>query len=469
MGTIFDPWQFGIASLDVSAATHASAERIVQLQQQRLSELLSHARAHSRLYRNRLQGLTSDPASFRRLPPVDRQELMQRFDEWVCDPQLRLPDLQAFTSDQTNIGEPFLGRYLVWESSGTSGSPGIFVQDARCMALYDALEAQRRDPVRVLERSLDPLYLGERIAFVGATGGHFASLVTVERLRRLQPWLSSSVRIFSILDPLDELLARLQDFSPTVLTTYPSAAAVLGSACEDGRVHLPALREVWTGGETLGALARQRLMRQLGAPVRNSYGASEFLAMGWECTHGRMHLNSDWVLLEAVDEHRRPVSPGEPSASVLLTHLGNMTQPLIRYDLGDHLVMATSRCSCGSPLPVIEVQGRRDDTLQVAGLRGQRIALLPLALSTVLEEVAGLFDFQVCQRDVHTLVLRLPQTGAEGKAAFARGRTALGEFLKAQGAGSVRVIGELGARAPRGRSGKAVRVLPGSRALAGLR
>jgi len=39
----------------------------------------------------------------------------------------------------TRIGEPYLGRYVVWESSGTGGQPGVFVQNGAAMAVYDAL------------------------------------------------------------------------------------------------------------------------------------------------------------------------------------------------------------------------------------------------------------------------------------------------------------------------------------------
>ena len=64
-----------------------------------------------------------------------------------------------------------------------------------------------------------------------------------------------------------------------------------------GRLRI-APREVWTGGETLGPAVRAHIERSLGCPLRNSYGASEFLAMGWECQHGHMHLNADWVILD---------------------------------------------------------------------------------------------------------------------------------------------------------------------------
>jgi phenylacetate-CoA ligase len=48
---------------------------------------------------------------------------------------------------------------------------------------------------------------------------------------------------------------------------------------------------------------RSCIEQAFGATVRNSYGASEFLPIAWECTHGRLHVNADWVILEPVDEH----------------------------------------------------------------------------------------------------------------------------------------------------------------------
>jgi phenylacetate-CoA ligase len=55
------------------------------------------------------------------------------------------------------------------------------------MAVYDALDAQRRSAPRPMQRWLDPMMLAERIAFVGATSGHFASYVTMQRLHETLP------------------------------------------------------------------------------------------------------------------------------------------------------------------------------------------------------------------------------------------------------------------------------------------
>lgn len=57
------------------------------------------------------------------------------------------------------------------------------------------------------------------------------------------------------------------------------------------------------------------------------------------CRRGRLHVNSDWFILEPIDAAGRPTPPGERSDSVLVTNLANRVQPVIRYDLGDSVVM----------------------------------------------------------------------------------------------------------------------------------
>ena len=94
---------------------------------------------------------------------------------------ITLDGVRRFIADPANIGLPFLDRYGIWESSGSSAVPGIFVTDLRAMALYDALDGQRRPALQPLRRLVDPFYLRERIAFCGAIDGHYASAVYFER------------------------------------------------------------------------------------------------------------------------------------------------------------------------------------------------------------------------------------------------------------------------------------------------
>lgn len=457
-----DPWFTSAVAADVWSASRCDAQALATRQAHRLSALLTAASKGSRLYQQIL-GSSAKAAGFglTDLPVTRKSELMSHFDDWVCDPALKLADIKRFTKDSRRIGHAYLDQYTVWESSGSTGEPGIFVQDRHAMAVYDAIEGVRRPAPTMWHRLMDPWLLSERIVFVGAIGGHFASVVSMERLRRLSPALAPRIQCVSFLRPLDELLEEVQQLRPTVLASYPSAALLLAQEQEEGRLKLN-LREVWTGGETLTPAMRRGIQRGFGCQVRNSYGASEFLPMAGECSHGHLHLNTDWFILEPVDEHGQPVQPGRASATTLLTNLANHVQPLIRYDLGDQVKLSTTACACGSHLPVVDIQGRRDDTLRLAGPGRRRIPVLPLAISTVLEEDAGLFDFQLRQQGPRDLLLCTSHSGAEATHQLRVAREALQAFLAAQGVPEVHIHCRSGQPGQRGRSGKVLRVVASS-------
>ncbi len=450
-------WRALSAGWAVAATRHTSPAQLQIERDRRWLDWLEAAAAGSVLVREALAGCPPGEAVLAALPVLHRHTLMQRFDASVTDPRLNLPVLRAWLADITHIGEPLLGAYWAWESSGSSGEPTVFVQDAEAMAVYDALETVRRPAAGLLRRWLDPFGLGDRTAFVGATSGHFASTVNLERLRRLNPLLAPRLRGFSFLAPAPALCSELDAWQPTVLATYPTAAELLAEEQAAGRLALN-LREVWTGGEALGTAARNFVERSFGCPVVHSYGASEFLPLACECGLGSMHLNSDWAVLEPVDAQGRPVAPGEPCHTTLLTNLANRLQPLLRYDLGDRVTFAPRPCACGSALPVIDVAGRCDDALVMRDARGRRVRLLPLALTTVIEEDAGVFAFQIEQQDEHRLQLRIAAGGAAGRTASRRAREALGAYLVRQGLGNVQISIGSGLAARAGRSGKRPRV-----------
>ena len=451
----FDPWRTPQVSADVIAVSASSPAAIVQRQQQRLRRLLDHAGRHSRYFQRILRG--ADPAGIRLvdLPVTRKRALMAAFDEWVTEPELELSALRRFTADASKIADPFLGRYVVWESSGSTGEPAIFVQDAAAMAVYDALEALRRPPIRFSDRWFDPLGLADRAVFIGALGGHFASTVSIERLRRLNPTLRQTIQSLSFLLPTKELIRRLEAINPTSIATYPTAAALLACEKQAGRLSIRP-RVIWVGGENLSSAMRAYIEEVFDCPVIESYGASEFLTISTACRHGRMHVNADWVIVEAVDGDGRPVPDGTAGQTTLVTNLANFVQPVIRYDLGDRTTISHERCACGSPLPTISVHGRDDEPLSL-GLEG--ITMLPLALTTVLEEDAGLFDFQLIRRGPSDLLLRTGQCGDGAAAALYRGRDALSAFLASHGVSGVRISCRTDATLSRGKSGKIPRIV----------
>ncbi len=446
----------GLLAIDIWAATQASPEGMAQRRHERWVQLLRAARRTPR-YAAWLAGRRVDRVTLQMVPPSDKRTLMAEFDRGVADPAVTLDALRTFCAQPGCAGRRFLDRYWVWESSGSTGEPGLFVQDDAAMAVYDQLEAARRSSPRPWLRWLDPLYLGERFAFVGVTGGHFASFVTVQRLQAMSPWPGHS-RCVSILQPTPALVAELDAFEPSIVATYPSAAVLLADEAAAGRLRCRP-REVWTGGETLTDPMRQHIEQAWSTSVRNSYGASEFLPIAWECRAGRLHVNADWVILEAVDAQGRPVPAGQVSHTTLLTNLANHVQPIIRFDIGDRIRLDARACPCGCTLPTVQVQGRADDAFEVPGRDGRSVRLLPLALTVVLEEQLGVFDFQLVQRSPRWLQLGLGPRAGHGLALRRRCREALAAFAADQGALPVRVTThEMPAPAPQ-RSGKRQRIV----------
>lgn len=453
MRAVFDPFRSASACTQVLAQNYATSSQLDAVRDQRLARLIETCVRHSPFYRQRLRGVDPERARLSDLPVVHRHDLMHRFDTWVTERRLRIDALLEFVADPGRMADPYLGDYVVWQSSGTSGMPGVFMQDAQAMAVYDALDWARGPYTQWAASPQGAAAMWGNLAFVGATNGHFASTVSIERLRRLNPLLATRLHSLSFLQPLADLSRQLDRLQPAALATYPSVALQLAQAQQAGRLNI-APQQIWLGGETLAEPLRELIAQAFGGTVRNSYGASEFLSMAFECPLGALHVNADWVILEPVDDRGRPVPPGTPGTSVLLTNLANHVQPLLRYALPDRVTIQPGRCACGSALPVIAVHGRQDDVLQLPGRAGGSVSVLPMALTTVLEDEAGLFDFQVLQTEPAGLTLRTRKRGEPAAAQLRRASRVLSAFLGGLGAARVRIHTQTGARIPRDASGK---------------
>src|SRR4051794_32896320 len=107
------------------AQERLSAAELARLRQQRLERLLAHAREHSAFWRERIP---AGALALDRVPPLDKAEMMARYDELVTDPALRRDDLLGWIGSRRR-DEFYAGRYRVMTTSGSSGHKGLFVYD----------------------------------------------------------------------------------------------------------------------------------------------------------------------------------------------------------------------------------------------------------------------------------------------------------------------------------------------------
>lgn len=376
------------------------------LQRRRLASMVSHARAESALYRELYAELPDNIDESQQIPIINKKMMMDRFDEWCTDPNITLAKAQDFIADPARAGASFLGRYLLSTTSGTSGTRGIFVLDQQSQAVSMALGIIRASNWYNLNDRLRILFRGGRQAFVMATGGHFVGFSGAMQLMRKSWLLRKTMKIFSVHDPLPDLVSKLNHYDPAVLLGYASVISMLADEKEAGRLRIdPVL--VQPAGESLKANEYERIKKAFDCKIGNAYAATECPFIASSCEHGWMHVDSDWVLLEPVEADYTPTPAGQTSHTVLVSNLANLVQPVLRYDLGDSVLMRADPCPCGNELPAIRVQGRSGDIVPLISDNGQQVSIAPLAFSTLFDRIAGIERFQIIQTEPAALRIRL--------------------------------------------------------------
>ncbi|MAT44377.1 MAG: hypothetical protein CL609_18750 [Anaerolineaceae bacterium] len=399
----FDAWRM----------RHASSEQIAQRQQKRLSDLVTFARTYSPFYAEKYRTLPDIVTDIRQLPPVTKVELMEHFDDVITDPTVHRIDVEKFLDNKNTIGRRFLDRYMVWTTSGTTGTPGIFLEDQNWDTVLSAVNLTRiglewytPDVIRGMVKG------GGITAAVFAGNGHFLGVSMIKRQSFNHSSRAKSKHLIPITLPIPEIVQHLNELQPVMFSGYASALTLLAYEQLSGRLNIhPSI--VVSSAEPLTDENRALIQRAFGVPPRNNYSCSEGGVMAYECRQGKMHLNIDWILFEPVDENYNPVSIGQTSNRVLITNLANRVMPIIRYELSDRASLEPEPCSCGITLPVVKVEGRSDEILYFENANGQNIPVLPLALWAVIKEIPGVLRFQAIKISPYALKIRLETINSE--------------------------------------------------------
>lgn len=363
-----------------------SREEIKELQNQRLRKLLHYAWEHSAYYRRTFERagigekeLYTLPLSH--FPTIDKKTLLEYFNELVTVPGLTQEGIRAFDAEGPADRRPYLGKYHVVHSSGSTGKPGYFVYDET---------AWNEMLLGIIRGALWDMSMGEvaklllkrpRIVYIAATDGRYGGAMAVgdgiDGVGARQLYLDINA-------PLDEWIIKLREFKPNIVIGYPSAVKILGELIESGAVSLD-VRRVISCGEPLGASLRNYMETVFACDVINIYAASESLCLGVETgSTGGMLLFDDMNVIE--------VEQGK----MYLTCLYNFAQPLIRYEITDSLTVKEAPEGGRYPFRTAAgLLGRNEDILWFEDGAGHREFLHPLAIEGFCVE--GLKDYQFSQ------------------------------------------------------------------------
>ena len=135
---------------------------------------------------------------------------------------------------------------------------------------------------------------------------------------------------------------------------------------------------------------KQRIEDGWGAKAYDHIGATEVGAWGVMCiSQNGVHLNEDEFICEVIDpETGKYTDEGE----LVITNLGRVGMPVIRYRTGDFVKLKSERCSCGSKHRILDggVVGRLDNAIIVRGLN-----VYPATIENIILKVQDVHEFAV--------------------------------------------------------------------------
>lgn len=419
-------------------------DRIRAHQEQSLAALRRHAYARSAFYRRHHAGL--ERAALRELPPVTKAQLMERFDEALTDPRIRLADLEAhlagLVSTGGNSGVPWRGRWWAAQTAGTTGRRGVFVWDRREWATVLASYARANDWAGVPAGITRPL----KVAVVSSLlPTHQSAVVGATLASPIVPTLRLDASA-----PRAETVAALNGFQPRLLVGYASALRPLAAEQQAGRLSIHP-QSVVSASEVLAPVAAAELEAAWGSAPFDVYAATETAGVASPCIHRNRHLYEDLLIVEPVDAAGSPVPAGTVAEKLFVTVLFSRTVPLIRYEMTDRIAVAGRDCPCGRRFAQVSaIEGRLEDVLHLPGLAGEA-EVHPIVFHKVLD-TAGTTGWQVAQEpDGLTVLLAGLPAGTDTGPLAAR----LGQSLASAGAPGtqirIRVVDEI----PRTLLGKA--------------
>jgi phenylacetate-CoA ligase len=204
----------------------------------------------------------------------------------------------------------------------------------------------------------------------------------------------------------DQRIDALRTYPITVLGCTPSYALFLAEQAARKGLDLAKetrIRITWHTGEPGASIpaTRERIETAFGAKAFDLPGLTEIAAWGFECEarSGITHVHEDYCYPEVLDEHDRPVAPGE-RGELVFTSLYRKAMPLIRYRTRDVVQLADRACPCGRTLVGLEggVLARLDDMKKVRG-----VIVYPRRIEELIRGHAGVDEFQIVFRRVEGL------------------------------------------------------------------
>ena len=307
-------------------------------------------------------------ADYRQLPFTTKEELSA--------------DQVSYPPYGTNLTFPLERYTCLHRTSGTTGAPLRWLDTAESWDWWGKCwqEIYHAAGVTSADRLMSAFSFGPFIGFWSAYHG----AQQLGALTIANGGFTSEQRIRAILSN-----------DVTVLISTPTYALRLAEVAEQDGINLreeSSVRVTIHAGEPGASLpaTKQRIENYWGARAYDHAGATEVGAWGVMCEpQAGIHLNEDEFICEVLDPRtENPADAGE----LVITNLGRIGMPVIRYRTGDYVKLKSGPCECGRKSRVLDggVTGRLDDALIIRGLN-----VYPATIENIILKFPEVREFAV--------------------------------------------------------------------------
>jgi phenylacetate-CoA ligase len=194
-------------------------------------------------------------------------------------------------------------------------------------------------------------------------------------------------------------LRLIETIGATVVCCTPTYALWLAevasshadlSPLADGTVHT-----LIVAGEPGGSIraTRERIESSWGARVIDHHGLTETGPISFECREspGSVHINEGEYICEVLEPATgAPAGEGE-RGELVVTNLGRMDSPVIRYRTGDIVARRDGPCACGRTWFRLDggILARADDMVNIRGVN-----VYPAAIESVVRSFPEIIEFR---------------------------------------------------------------------------
>ncbi len=213
----------------------------------------------------------------------------------------------------------------------------------------------------------------------------------------------------------EQRLNVIREEGATVLVATPTYGLRLLEVARQLGVDLAgsSIERTIHGGEPGAGVpaVKRQLAEGFGARVFDHAGATEVGAWGYPCGVGEhLHVFEEEFIVEWLDrttgELLQPLDPGAresdpPLGELVLTNLGRIGSPVVRYRTGDVGRLCAAGCSCGRPTVYLDggVRARADDMFIVRGVN-----VYPSSIDAMIREAGGVAEYRATVRERRQMV-----------------------------------------------------------------